>query len=137
MRPTSSPSALLALALVLAVGADAAVAVAADTPEPAPPSCFQTRDWDGWTAPGDGDALLLKVGTRDIYRVELTPGSRVRKLPDNFLVNRVRGSSRICKAIDLDLALTDHNGFSTPLIAVSLRKLSPEEVAALPPKDRP
>lgn len=135
MRPIPSPSAWLALTLLFATGASAAVP--ADQPEPAPRGCFQTRDWDGWTAPGDGDALLLKVGTRDVYRVELKPGSRVRKLPNHFLISRVRGSSRICDAMDLDLALADHHGFNTPLIARSLRKLSPEEVAALAPKDRP
>lgn len=136
MRPISSRPALLALALLFAAGG-AVAKVPADKPQPASRDCFQTRNWDGWTAPGDGDVLLLKVGVRDIYRVELAPGSRVRKQPDNFLISRARGSSFICSPLDLDLALSDHQGFSTPLIARSLRKLTPEEVAAIPPKDRP
>ena len=105
--------------------------------EPAPRSCFQTRDWDGWTAPGDGDFLYLRVKPNDIYRVDLTPGSHVRKEPDRFLVNRVRGSSWICSALDLDLTMSDQNGFREPLIARSLRKLTPAEVAAIPRKDLP
>lgn len=99
--------------------------------------CFLSRNWEAWTAPGDGDFLLLRVGLHDFYRVDLTPGSHVRKDIDRFLVNIVRGSDWICSPLDLDLTLSDHQGFREPLIARSLRKLTPEEVAAIPRKDLP
>jgi hypothetical protein len=99
--------------------------------------CFLSNNWESWTASPDGDALYLRVGVRDIYRVDLTPGSRARKDPDRFLVNKVRGSSWICSPLDLDLTLSDHHGFRQPLIARSLHKLTPQEVAALPKKQRP
>jgi hypothetical protein len=52
-------------------------------------------------------------------------------------VSRIRGSNWICSPLDLDLTLSDHLGFREPLIARSLRKLTPEEVAAIPRKDLP
>ena len=81
--------------------------------------------------------LYLRVGPRDIYRVDLTPGSHVQKFGDRFLVNRVRGSDWICSPLDLELTLSDHNGYREPLIARSLRKLTAAEVAAIPRKDLP
>jgi hypothetical protein len=126
---------LSALAALLAV---AATSASAGTTSPATNSCFATKDWRGWTAPGDGDALYLRVGTREIYRVELLPGSHVRKRSDTILFNRVRGSSWICSPLDLDLTLADRDiGFRQSLIARSIRKLTPEEIAAIPRKDLP
>ena len=73
----------------------------------------------------------------EVFRVQLTPGTRVRRHAGEFLVNRIRGSNWICSALDLDLAIADDNGFSRPLIAVGLRKLTPEEAAAIAPENRP
>jgi hypothetical protein len=100
-------------------------------------ACFSTRNWDGWSASRDGDALYLRVGRHDIYRVDLTKGSHVRKDADRFLINRVRGSDWVCSPLDLQLTLSDHQGFREPLIVRALRKLTPEEVAAIPQKDLP
>ena len=129
----SIPS-VLAVALLAATSATAAVGAAGPTPER---SCFLSNTWDGWSAPGDGDILYLRVHMHDIYRVELTPGTRVHKSGDRFLVSRIRGSNWICSPLDLDLTLSDHLGFREPLIARSLRKLTPAEVAAIPRKDLP
>jgi hypothetical protein len=101
-------------------------------------NCFLSRDWESWTAPGSADFIVLRVNLHDYYRIDLTPGTHVRKDPDRFLVNRLRGSNWICGPLDLDLELADHqSGFRQPLIARSLRKLTPQEVAAIPPKERP
>lgn len=125
----------LASGLAAALALSASAALAAPEPQPAR-SCFFVNQWSGWSAP-DGDTLYLRVGPRGVYRVELTPGSRVREGADRFLVNRVRGSSAICSHLDLQLTLSDTLGFEKPLIARSLVKLTPEQVAAIPKKDRP
>jgi hypothetical protein len=128
---------MVLIAAALLATAPAAAATGA-TPDRKPGNdCFLTGSWQGWSAPGDGDVLYLKITMHDIYRVDLTPGSHVRRSPDRFLVNRVRGSNWICSALDLDLALSDAHGFREPLIARSLRKLTPEEIAAIPRKDLP
>ncbi|HLZ75130.1 hypothetical protein [Phenylobacterium sp.] len=98
--------------------------------------CFASSTWQGWSAPGDGSFLYIRVGQHDIYQVGLPKGSHVRKDLDVVLVDEVRGSDWICSPLDLDLTLNDH-GFREPIIAKSLRKLTPEEVAAIPRKDLP
>jgi hypothetical protein len=112
-------------------------AIAGAAPEQAAGrDCFLSRNWRGWSAAREESALYLRMVDGDIYRVELT-GSRVRRYAGEFLVNQVRASTWICSALDLDLALSDYNGFSRPLFPIALRKLSPEEVAAIPPGDMP
>jgi len=126
---------LLSAVVLLALGA-ATGASAAAQPE-AKSQCFASNTWKNWTASPDGDKLYLRVGLNDVYEVDLSPGSHVRKYPGSFLVNRVRGSSWICSALDLDLTLSDDVGMRQPVIARSMRRLTPAEVAAIPAKYRP
>ena len=124
-----------------AVAALALVSAAQAAPEAKPVSkgsnCFASNQWKSWTAGPTGDTLYLRVNLNDVYQVDLTPGTRARKSPGYFLVNQVRGSNWICSALDLDLTISDDLGFRQPLIARSMRKLTPEEVAAIPRKYQP
>jgi hypothetical protein len=131
----NSTTAALAIAALIAAGS-AGATTAPDKPA-AGRDCFAVNTWQGWSAPGHADFLYLRVGLHDIYRVDLTPGTHVSKDFDRYLINRVRGPDWICSPLDLDLTLADHQGFREPLIARSLRKLTPEEVAAIPRKDLP
>jgi hypothetical protein len=110
---------------------------AAETSKPHHDECFLSRDWQGWSAPGDSNVILLKVRMHDVWRLELTPGTHVHKYPDYMLVNRIRGSSWLCSPLDFDLMLSDHHGFRQPLIVTKVSKLTPAEVAAIPKKDLP
>jgi hypothetical protein len=129
-------SAGLAVGL-LALGAAAA---SAETPKAKPAdqgrSCFFVTEWRGWKAPSP-DVLYLGVNLHDVYKVQLSAPSPELQWPDAHLVSIVRGSSTICDALDLDLKVSDGHGFRAPLIAKSMVKLTPEEVAAIPPKFRP
>lgn len=125
----------LLFAAVLGLMAPVVASAAPDTQ--ANRDCFTTTQWRGWSAPGSTNVLLLRVGINDVYRVELTPGTRVHKFSDRFLVNEARGSTWVCHPVDLDLSLNDPQGFRPPLIATSLRHLTPQEVEAIPPHDRP
>lgn len=126
----------LLFAAVLALMAPAALATAAD--QASNDTCFTTTQWHGWSAPGDGDMLYLRVGLNDVYRADLTPGSHVHRYGDQFLVNRARGSTWVCHPVDLDLTLNDpHGGVVQPIIVTGLRKLTPAEVEAIPAHDRP
>jgi hypothetical protein len=122
---------------VIAAGAGLATVAQADTPAKTRSSCFFTSSWRGWSSPSP-DVLLLRVNMRDVYRVQLVGGgSSSLNHAGYFLVNQVRGPNTICSALDLDLAVADHHGFYQPLIARSLTKLTPAEVAAIPKKYRP
>ena len=123
----------LLFAIVLGLMAPAANAA----PDSRPNDCFALSQWRGWSAPGDGDVLYLRVGINDVYRVELTPGTHVHRYGDRFLVNQARGSDWVCHPIDLNLTLNDPYGFHQPVIAQSLHKLTPAEVEAIPAHDRP
>lgn len=124
-------------ALALAPLAHAATDTSTDAAPRKGSDCFASNTWEGWATTANGDALLLRTTHRDIYRVDLTPGTHASKGADRFLVNRVRGSNWICSALDLDLTLADHTGFRQPLIATSMRKLTPAEVAAIPRRELP
>ena len=116
--------------------AAAAPAIAATRGEPNTP-CFFVTQWRGWKSPAP-DTLYLGINNHDIYEVKLSGGGSPQLgWPDMHLVSIDRGSGSICNALDLDLKIADTNGFAEPLIAKSLRKLSPDEVAAVPPKFRP
>jgi len=127
---------LIAAALL---GLAVTAAHASPTPGAAAPtrSCFFINDWQGWKSPSP-NILYLKVNMHDVYRVDLSAGSSQLQWPDVHLVSIVRGGGNsVCDALDLDLSVSDGHGFREPLIAKSITKLTPEEVAAIPPKFRP
>jgi len=127
---------LIAAALL---GLAVTAAHASPTPGATAPtrSCFFINDWQGWKSPSP-NILYLKVNMHDVYRVDLSAGSSQLQWPDVHLVSIVRGGGNsVCDALDLDLSVSDGHGFREPLIAKSITKLTPEEVAAIPPKFRP
>ncbi len=119
-------------AALAAAGLIAASAPAAVAGQP----CFLSRDWQGWKSPSP-NIIYLRVHVSDVYKVTLSAGSSMLQRADVHLNSLVRGSSNICSAIDLDLRVSDNNGFATPLIADTLTKLTPDEIAAIPKKYRP
>jgi hypothetical protein len=127
-------SALL-LAAAAPAWADPADAAKDAAPRPAR-ACFSLSDWDGWSAP-DKDTLYLKVRNRDVYRVDLSRGTNQLTAPGVHLVSVVRGVDTVCRPIDLDLRVSDGFGFAMPIMAKKITKLSAEEVAAIPKRDRP
>jgi len=122
--------------VALAFAGAASVASAAEPGAVSRSPCFFTTQWRGWSSPSP-NVIYLDVGGHKIYRVDVVGGSYRLKSAGNFLVSNVRGSSSICSALDLDLAVADNHGYYLPLIAQKLTLLTPEEVAAIPRKDRP
>jgi len=122
---------------IAAVAAAAVCALAGSATADGGHPCFYINQWEGWHAT-DANTIYLRVSMHDIYRVDLSAGSQELTWPGSYhLVSRVQGSSSICTALDLQLALADGHGFYQPLIAKNIVKLTPEEVAALPKKDLP
>jgi hypothetical protein len=127
---------LLAAALVVAAAASPAAAQRAPHAKSDSAPCFFISQWRGWKAPND-HTLYLGVNFRDVYEVQLSAGSSTLQDPDAHLVSVTRGSDSICSPLDLQLAVAEPYGFKEPLIARSLVKLTPDEVAAIPRKYRP
>ena len=54
------------------------------------------------------------------------------------LVSKIRGSNWICSPLDLQLQLADNHGaFEEPLFVKSIKRLTPDEIAAIPKKYLP
>lgn len=134
MRRHALRPALLGLTIVGMLGLTAAEAEpAAKTPS----KCFYLRDWNGWKATKDSRSMYVRVGVKNLYRVDFSGRCPALQAPDAHLVLRVRGSSWICSPLDLDLKVSDGHGFKTPCIVKAITPLSADEAAALPKKQRP
>ena len=101
-------------------------------------NCFDAREWQAWKSPSD-NVILLRVNASEVFRLDLSTGSNQLKYSDVHLVNNNQSTSRwVCSPQDLDLRVSDsHNTFTEGLIVKSITKLTPDEVAAIPPKFRP
>ena len=127
---------LLTTVLLAAAAPAVADPAAKDATPRAARSCFSLSDWDGWSAP-DRNTLYMKVRHRDVYRVDLSHGTSQLTSPGVHLVSIQRGVNTICSPIDLDLRVSDGMGFAMPIMAKTITKLTPEEIAAIPKKQRP
>ncbi|HLY80145.1 MAG TPA: hypothetical protein VKQ70_12260 [Caulobacteraceae bacterium] len=128
----SALSACLAFAGTLGFASHALSATPARTD-----SCFMANDWEGWKSPNP-NVIYVRVGVSRIYEFDLSAGSNQLQEPDMHLVSKIRGSNWICDPLDLQLQLADNHGaFEEPLFVKSIRKLSPEEIAAIPKRDLP
>lgn len=100
-------------------------------------NCFRARDMGSWKAPAP-NVLLYRVGANGVWRLDLQQGSDQLKYPDVHITNRNMKSSWLCVPSDFNLLLSDRQGIvREPLIVTSVRQLSPDEIDALPPTDRP
>ncbi|HEX5380111.1 MAG TPA: DUF6491 family protein [Phenylobacterium sp.] len=121
----------VAALLVLAGGA----ATAAEDARPKPPrSCFLTRNVNSWSA-ADDKTVYVRVGVKDIYRLDL-----LGPCPDidwNWSIAlESHGSSWICSPLDATIIAKSPIGPQRcPVRQVT--RLTPQEIAALPPRHKP
>lgn len=125
------------LAAVAALGlAVPAFAATSDKSPDSTRNCFLAHQWEGWKAPND-KTILVRVNTRDVWRLDLNGGSRMITDQSNHLITNLSQSAWICHAIDLANMKVSDGHITEPLFVKSITKLSPEQVAAIPQKDRP
>jgi hypothetical protein len=134
MKVSNLTAVAAALATTFAVSAPLAAHAAPQAGEPR--HCFYANQWHGWTSPSP-NVLYLRVNIKEVYRVDLLGSGSRLNAPGAFLISTPYGSSTVCSALDLNLAVSDTQGFSTPLFPKSLTLLTPEEVLALPKSARP
>ena len=131
------------LTVAVAAGAAAIVGAASLAAPPAAQAqpgrdparqCFYTNSINGYSAQDD-HTILIRVG-RDIYRAGLMndcPGLTFRH---TLVLKTATGGGSVCGALDLDVGFTDH-GITERCPVSDLRRLSPEEVSAIPKKYLP
>lgn len=124
-----------ALAALLTLGAAASTPALAESPaKPSKNQCFFTRNADGFAAPDD-KTLYVRVGVRDVYKFDMF--GTCQDMDWNQRIALVsRGGSSICTGMDADVVT--HSPIGPMRCPVrSVKKLTPDEVKALPPKARP
>jgi hypothetical protein len=123
-------AALLALSTA-AVAADAKPSSAKPKPKN---ECFFTQTIDGFAAP-DEHTVYVRAGVRDVYKFQL-----MGICPDIDWSQRIalvsRSGSSICTGMDAEIVTHTQIGPQRCPVR-SMHKLTPEEIAALPPKARP
>ncbi len=135
-----NPKVPIASGLVLALALSATAAgppsgAAAATPYRGP-ACFWSRNIDSFAAPDDR-TLYLRVGVRDVYELRLFAPCLDVDWTQHLAV-RSRGSSWICEGRNSNVEIFSPSPIGHQRCVVdSVRKLNPDEIAALPRRARP
>ena len=128
------------IAISAAVLLGAAMASSAVTPPAkaaAARQCFRSRDITSWRAVGDSQ-VNLQVNYRDVYRLDLN--GRCTQLDSAFetlAVKSVGASDEVCSGLQLDVIVPDQGRLNFPCPVQTMTKLTPDEVKALPKRERP
>jgi hypothetical protein len=119
----------------------AAIAIAALFPlaaqaksAPKERDCFHASNVSGFRAPDD-KTVYVRVGVRDIYQMEMLGACPQIDWAEKIGI-RTRGSEWICSGMDADLISPSSIGPHRCAVR-TLKKLTPKEAKALPPKSRP
>ena len=125
------------LPLLLAAAALSAGASQALAQDPAPGrQCFRVSQMDGHTV-GDPSTLYVGVRNREVFRIDMHGACLAgANMGDPLVIETVGGNDLVCRPIDLDLKVAGTIGLS-PCIVKSITKLTPPQIASLPPKLRP
>ena len=118
-----------AAAGALAVTLPAAVSVA----KPGGESCFRLGHLDNSVMAEGNRAMYLRVSGNQYYRMEFSAvcnGSGNEPL----VLHPFTNDDLICRPIDVDVTV---RGTHEGCIPTSLRRLTPDEVAAIPPHEKP
>lgn len=128
----------LTLLPILAFAAASLAAPLAHADSARGPGCIDSRKLEAWKSPSP-DVIFYRVGANQIYRLDLSSGSNQLKYSDVVLLTGgLTDSIWFCSPQDFHLRVTDsHRTFIEPVIVSSITRLTPDEVAAIPPRYRP
>lgn len=121
-------AALLGAVLCLAAPA-ASAASSHDT-------CFARRNVESFSAPGD-QTVYLRVGVNGIYRLDLMTHCLDLSFRESVGLEDQPASAFICSPLEATVVYRAAGGIPQRCPVKAIHKLTPEEVAALPRKDRP
>jgi hypothetical protein len=125
---------LLPLVLsILAAGPVAVTASVAATPSHTNQTCFYPDQVRGFTQTPD-NAMNLRVGAKDVYHLTFAGVCENLKWARAISLEGGPGgpSLKICEGMGVTVVTEDDRCFVN-----SIRRLSPEEIAALPSSERP
>jgi hypothetical protein len=128
-------------AVVLAAGAlCVAAAVAPETGAKAARSrdaCFARSNINGFSAPDD-HTVYVRIGVSQIFRLDLMTRCINLTFRHNIGLEARPANAFICSPLEATVVYRDiGGGFPQRCPVTAIHKLTPEEIAALPKKDRP
>jgi hypothetical protein len=97
--------------------------------------CFLQNNINGFSAPNDR-TLYVRVGVRDIWRLDLMTDCTGLSFRNSFGLQGSPTGPWICNPLDATVRFHESGARMTCPVS-AMHKLSPEEAAALPKKDRP
>ncbi|WP_297697092.1 DUF6491 family protein [Phenylobacterium sp.] len=101
------------------------------------PACFRTYDIKNHTV-ADDHTLYINVYNRAVYRIDLSGACLAGATSsDPIIMREPPGSTYVCHPIDLDVGVRVGGGVVNHCIVSAITPLTPDQVAALPPKLRP
>ena len=112
----------------LAVTLPAAVVAQPNTAQP----CFRLSHLDNSRMADNNRVMFLRVSGNQFFRMDFT--TSCNRSGNEPLVVRPVNDDLICHAIDLNVSVRNTREGCIP---TSLTRLTPEEVAQIPPQDRP
>jgi hypothetical protein len=127
---------LAAAAALLATGASPAAVAETTKPKSDRNQCFYTRNADSFAAPND-KTLYVRVGVRDIYRFDMFGPCQDIDWNQRLALVARGGSDWICDAMDAEVISRAQGLGRQRCLVRHMRKLTPQEVAALPKDARP
>jgi hypothetical protein len=128
----SQPRLLTAITLAAITAAGLAAA------QPAAKSqnqCFLVRNISSFSAPNDR-TVYVRVSVRDFYRLDLMNDCVGITFGNNLALQSSPGRSWICSPLEATV-INNRTGMHQRCPVRAIHKLTPEEAAALPKKDRP
>jgi hypothetical protein len=137
MKITACATLAFAAALGLATAAGSAASTDKGAPARAGRSCFWVRDVNNFSAP-DNRTVYIRVGVSQVYKLTLF-GNCLDVSWVHHIGLASHGVSNICEGPNPDLDVFDREiGIGHQRCPVTdVRKLTPDEVKALPKQDRP
>ncbi len=124
--------------LAAAVGAALAAMPAAVSAQPAAQpqnQCFLTANIAGFNAP-DKRTVYVRVGVNQIYRLDLMTDCLSLPFRLSIGLQTTPGQPWVCSPLDATV-LYNTGGIQQRCPVSAIHKLTPDEVASLPKKDRP
>ena len=117
---------LLCLAGSIVLSASAATASA---------ECFRMSDVSAHSI-ADSKTMYLSVGRHDVYKVSMVGACLGGAMSSDPIITESFGGGPICRPIDLNLKIATGVGASACFVD-KFEKLTPEQIAAIPKRQRP
>lgn len=99
--------------------------------------CFLARNVTGWKFIGE-KAVNLQVNNRQVFHLDLfAPCPQLRQAFETIAIRTRAGLDLVCNGVDVDVLVPQDNAPPATCLGGNVTYLTPEQVKALPKRERP